>query len=197
MKYIQKPYWFFKKNRSILYSESPRFIEVMITQRMAYPVKLIPGLFMVLNPHYTLLGGSYISASPIHVEGNDIVTLERQEIEYPLLLFGSTIISKGDDYNAFIKKDYSSRFIEVLIIFPSDIFGVVYSEELFLVNDLKVGDKITLRNGFYTRALNNELKIGEVISIIKEDNSEIQYLETTNGFNQQTYIYILFSPSRA
>ena len=195
MKYLQKPYWFFKKNRSVIYSENPRFIEVSIVQRAAYPAKLIGGRFMVLNPYYTLIGGNYLVASLITIQGNTIKTLEEQDLSIALLMYGSVIITKGDDYNAFVKKDYSSKYIEVLRIYPNDVFGVNLSEELFYNKDWKVGDRITVVNGYYKKALGGELAIGYIEGIVWEKRDKTYNLEEIDKFDQTLYIYIRFLPN--
>ena len=152
----------FKRNRSLAYTNHPKFIKAVMPQRVGLDIPLFAGRMVYINLGKGLINMKtpfidFLDAVPggFKLSGQDYASF----VSVDKVKFLTGIIYRGDDYEKFFRRSGESNIISIMLINPSEIFGIPYTDEYFM-DELQEGDPVTIERGYYRKAFPGEGIIG-------------------------------------
>ena len=170
MKWV-KTGFLFNRTRTIAYSGINLETEIQIPEQVGIKLPIIAGRFFIINPLRGMIGNYYLGSIP-KVNGDyfsvlldDEIQLRWDEMKHYILL-----CTEGLDYKFFLTPSERTFIIKVMFLEPEEIFIVPKSEEYFYDYPTEFYQKITIRDGFYSVANDNEEYIGYYVGYSENYN---------------------------
>ena len=160
MKFIQTGY-LYHRNRNIGYSGYNIFTEIFVPEQIGLKIPIYAGRFFIIHPFRGMVNNKFFG-SMITVNGDkfSIMLDEAYLLNWNDIKHLCLLCTEGMDYKYFLRPEDRNFNIKVMFLEPEEIFLVPKHEEYFYDYPQNLYDKITIRDGYYSLARENEEYIG-------------------------------------